>query len=370
MLIQKEGSKLIFNSDKGCLEYDFKDCSYIKNGRKNKSANEFFRNTSIQDFKNGCNGNYKVFIEKVLDYRRRRYSSNLRNIGSILEVLPKYDILESWIMGGFENVDCDIKVKLKDVNKHILKFIKKFNLRVNTGILLSKYKDNIKIINIIKYLTEHEDEEICKRMFDIINDYYKSNNLMNLIDNHKYNEVALTKYLINIHRFEAFDMYEAVSELSDYYNMASVIHRNGKAEKYPKCLKTTHDITARNYRNNKEVYDEELFKMKVDNNLEYIPKNGKYLVIAPKSSQDIKQEGVDLTHCVASYIKNIMKGETQIMFIRHKDNIDKSLVTLEVKNDTLCQARGYFNQKPNEEESIFIQQYAKNKNLNIMNGVI
>ena len=74
-------------------------------------------------------------------------------------------------------------------------------------------------------------------------------------------------------------------------------------------------------------------------------------------------------HCVASYIQNVIDGKTHILFLREKDNIEKSLITLEVKNYRVVQARGKFNRDATSEEQFIINMY--NKKLNkIKNNLI
>ena len=134
-----------------------------------------------------------------------------------------------------------------------------------------------------------------------------------------------------------------------------------KFNKYPKCLHTNHDIVVKNYNNFKETHDEVVFDKMVDKTLEYMSKP--YSVIVPKQSSDVKNEGVSLNHCSASYVNKIINGETQVVFLRDSKKLEESLVTLEVRDNSIVQAKGYLNRKVNEQEDLFIQKYAKEKKL-------
>ena len=106
---------------------------------------------------------------------------------------------------------------------------------------------------------------------------------------------------------------------------------------------------------------EELFDNAYDGSLEY--SNGKYTIIEPKSTGDIFKEANQMHNCVASYIDRIIEGRTKIVFMREKENIDDSLVTVEVKNGHICQAYQKSNCRISEEQRKFLEKYAKNRKL-------
>ena len=159
--------------------------------------------------------------------------------------------------------------------------------------------------------------------------------------------------------YEALDNFHSVvGELLDYCNMMSKI--SPKYEKYPKNFLTTHKIATRNYNRLKEVFIEEDFKKVIDLKLEHTYDN--YKIVYPKTTQDIKDEAVQQNHCVASYIQNVIDGKTHIVFLRDKENIERSLVTLEIKNYKVVQAKGKFNRDVTREEQSIINKY--NEKLN------
>ena len=86
---------------------------------------------------------------------------------------------------------------------------------------------------------------------------------------------------------------------------------------------------------------------------------GEYAFIYPKCVQDIKDEAVSQNNCVASYIQRVLDGECHILFLRKKDSLDKSLVTIEVRNNKIVQAKRRFNYPVSSEEQDVIDKWDK-----------
>lgn len=68
---------------------------------------------------------------------------------------------------------------------------------------------------------------------------------------------------------------------------------------------------------------------------------GNYKVVIPTCPQDIKDEGRDMHHCVGGYAKSCIDMKdprrSYIVFIRHKDTLNKCYITCEIKNGCICQ---------------------------------
>lgn len=133
----------------------------------------------------------------------------------------------------------------------------------------------------------------------------------------------------------------------------------GRIEKYPKYLRTRHDIVQKNYNVWGDSVDEKIFKERVEYRYEY--QWDGYRMIATKTSADIRNEGTTLHHCVASYVSRVMDGTTQILFMR--ENESESLVTVEVRAGAIVQARGYNNRSVDEKEDRWLKTFARAKNL-------
>ena len=192
----------------------------------------------------------------------------------------------------------------------------------------------------------------------------------------------------NYHRYECFRKYYSFGKFSDYVieetinqgytdvdnfindlrdYLSMCISQDIKPTLYSSYLKQTHDIASRNFKLYVSEQDEKKFEEHYkDVNAAYY---GDYVIMPPKTTKDVRQEGNALNHCVASYIKRIIDNETTILFLRKKEKKDESLVTLEVRNGGIIQARGAHNRKVNNEELAVIKRYAENRELQISAGV-
>lgn len=101
----------------------------------------------------------------------------------------------------------------------------------------------------------------------------------------------------------------------------------------------------------------------------YTMENDEYAVIYPNTPSDIVVEGRSLHHCVASFVKSVAVGDTTILFLRNKKDINKSLLTIEVKDGKVRQAHGFANCSIRDLEYAnpgiieFFQNWTKKKKL-------
>lgn len=61
--------------------------------------------------------------------------------------------------------------------------------------------------------------------------------------------------------------------------------------------------------------------------------------------------------CVASYIDKVIDGSCDIILMRKKNDVENSLVTVEVRNGKVVQARQRFNESVNESEQKALDKY-------------
>lgn len=77
-------------------------------------------------------------------------------------------------------------------------------------------------------------------------------------------------------------------------------------------------------------------------------KDDDFVVIAPRQPRDLFIEGLNMHNCVSMYISSVAQGESDIYFLRKKEEPDKSFGTLEVRPDKygnrrLSQAKAFAN---------------------------
>ncbi len=97
--------------------------------------------------------------------------------------------------------------------------------------------------------------------------------------------------------------------------------------------------------------------------LEY--KGTRLSAIIPRQLSEIYEEGRKLNHCVGSYAKRIVDGETVIAFLRVNDKVDQPYCTVEVRDHRIVQARGFSNREGRYIPGVtdFLKVWAKEKNL-------
>jgi len=238
---------------------------------------------------------------------------------------------------------------------------------------------------ILKLATTIEQKINYNNAIFFVDKFCESNVKMFLEEGYKYNSKIkeyhevfinlINTYSLDFNRFIeyiSFDLYSQgisqfdkniLTEYSDYLRMQISLYGKVK-EKYPKYLRTEHDIIALKV-SIYEKHKQELMLLNVVENfkdLEY--KDKEYCIVLPESSIEIVDEGVSLSHCCASYVSKIVKNETLIVFLRNVNEPDKSLVTVEVQNNSIVQAKGYANRPLVIEEEKFLKKWAKAKELN------
>ena len=148
-----------------------------------------------------------------------------------------------------------------------------------------------------------------------------------------------------------------MGELRDYLDMC--VSMNIKPTLYSSYLKQTHDITSRNYEVKLTEEQAEMFENAYKDFKPFVTEDKTYSIVRPKNADDVKHEGSELNHCCSSYIGKVLRRNCLIIFLRRTDKLDKPLVTIELSNKAIIQARGNSNRSITEEEYIAICEYAK-----------
>lgn len=400
----EEKAKLKVYKDKQFIVFEFEDGKTVKynlsngetigkNNRVVKCLNTQLRGYTIQDIIDFiADDNYRNFMDFVnkevnrstaynsyYGYRNNRMVHKITNVGSFLARVNDYSNCEQYFACGLTNVDLDtrsnkhLKCSLNEIPKGLLKVCRTYNIRLDSNILnaYNKIPNLYPVLLDMKFnsITQGNIEELLLTYGTYFNRqeteryYYGSKTIYikYLVENYNYNIKSLLTYLDNLMTYEAIENFNSLcNEFYDYVRMASKI--SAKFEKYPRYFLSTHRITCRNYDRLKEVFVEQDFAKRIDTELEY--KIDDYKFIYPSVTQDIKDEAVQQSNCVASYIQDVIDGKCHIMFLR-KQNKDKpkdeqyneSLVTLEIRDYKVVQAKGKFNRECYENEKEMIEQF-------------
>lgn len=151
---------------------------------------------------------------------------------------------------------------------------------------------------------------------------------------------------------------------NDYLNLCQQAKRSSGG-KYPLNLKFHHDVMTNFMKEVREAIQNEGFKEKVND--EDYQKNifidNEYAILAPRVANDLVNESYNLSHCVRSYISDVALGRTMIYFMRKTSQKGKSLITIEVRNGKIIQARGKNNRTLDNNENKFMNLWANKKGL-------
>lgn len=193
--------------------------------------------------------------------------------------------------------------------------------------------------------------------------------IVELYNNYNYKDVKrLALYLAREVKLEQGipTAANAASTLRDYVRMCKDMEVEPK-EKFPKSLKKMHDIAQMNHkaktdeiknRQMKEVVESEDYR-----SLTY--KKKPYAIVAPQDAADLIKEGSSLSHCVASYVKDVIDKRCKILFLREEDKLDQPLVTIEVRDNNIRQVRGFGNRAADTMEWAFVREWSEEMQLNL-----
>ena len=363
MKIYKDKQYLVFDFENGKnVKYDFatKQAIGIK-GKPVKDLNKQLHGLTLNELFNCCTDqNYANFLKFV----QREGTWDANNIGTILKYVPKYSKYEQIFSAGFEDVVNMYEFKydsfsISDIPKSLIKVAKNHPIKINK-FLVDNWKKNPDA-----YYLAYQLEYISLNDNDLTELFNKKNYNYNLgcfsafselINKYNYNAKSLLLYLDQLKAFEALDdMRDLIEELYDYVKMMDTISK--KYDKYPRHFLTTHQIASRNYNRLRKEFSEELFKQHINKDYECTYKD--YVFIYPDCIQDIKTEAASQNNCVASYIDRVIDGNCHILFLRKKDHPKDSLVTIEVVNNKIVQAKRRFNYPVTQEDQEAIDYWDK-----------
>jgi hypothetical protein len=95
-------------------------------------------------------------------------------------------------------------------------------------------------------------------------------------------------------------------------------------------------------------YEEAIKKAAAKNKALEVSMSG-FVAILPKSVEELSREGTEMHHCVGTYAERVARGECVIVFVRAEQEPDKPLVTVELRDGKVVQARAKFNKEPSPE---------------------
>lgn len=366
----KHGADLIFTCDDGkTVKYNLNTGVCIgKNGKPCMYLNSQLRGYSVDEIANSFEDkNFGKFISHVAQ-KCSRNGQSIQNIGTVFQRLYDYKREEQIYSAGLTLAGaCGrdyFKGTINEIPKGLVKILREIREGVN-NVNVEEYKAHPDAFN---YAFNHEFVSLSKRdayrfLMYICSSwdrnelrYTYGNKFFNICDRYGYTPKSLLNYIDYLVTYEALSPdypSKILREIDDNCNMLSQM--SDKYDRYPRHFLTSHQITSRTYQRWKQEFNEELFAKRVNTKMEVTI--GDYKFIYPKTTKDIKDEAVQQSNCVASYIDKVIGGSCDIILMRKKNDVENSLVTVEVRNGKVVQARQRFNESVNESEQKAIDKY-------------
>lgn len=135
----------------------------------------------------------------------------------------------------------------------------------------------------------------------------------------------------------------------------------------PENIHVEHAKMIQYYEDFKDASLKESFRERRKGWIKYEYKSDAFMVISPSKPEDLRREGACLHHCVGSYTDSVAKGNTNILFIRKREEPDKPFFTAEVDNNRyLVQLYGFGNRTADTEPCLipFIKDWMEKNPLN------
>lgn len=298
----------------------------------------------------------------------RKYKDHSEDSLRYFELLSKYPRVEDLTKLGFQEV---IRTKLCNgqthnvinwrgktvfkmlrINKAELKELMNFEGRKSAYFLklyqLNSKQKNKLSLDELKHL-EMQTEDNPDRLQEILNytTLYKAGKYIK-----KQEEIYIKKF------YRGF--LGVVYDWKDYIKDCKKLKMDIKKDSvlFPKDLYTAHQNTIKQikYQEDKAL-DEKMNKREEEINKKYYFEDKDYIIRAVKSTKEIIDEGKALYHCVGGYAGSHAEGNTNILVIREKKNIDKPYYTIEIKNNRVAQVRGLRNCDPGKKLNKFIDKF-------------
>jgi hypothetical protein len=132
-----------------------------------------------------------------------------------------------------------------------------------------------------------------------------------------------------------------------------------KRVKYPRAFRKIHDRVADEVASRENKFQCKAFAalyQKYSKIYEY--EDEKFIVILPKSPNDLIREGREMHHCVGTYINRYTEEESIILLIRRRQAPDVPFITAEISPDNRpVQIQDKYDRRPPEEVLRFWEKY-------------
>lgn len=251
--------------------------------------------------------------------------------------------------------------------------------------LLSK----MKLYNLALRADEFRNKGSFKEIFGVSKDYYpfmKRNNItylqlkiLRLLNEKDMKKIKYLQYFVNygesINNLEEISNYISLNRFikyskmhhrkvktylyKDYLRFAKILGLDLKDNRYafPKNLKEEHDKLEKQYEIQNKILVQKAIKKRGKELSKYEYKNNNFIILPAPNLEALQDESKQQNNCVRTYAEKYADGTCDIYFMRDIKSQDKSLVTVEVKNNAIVQSRIKNNNDPNEKQLKFLYSW-------------
>lgn len=310
----------------------------------------------------------KYIIDKnyIIDSHEYLYKDNLDILKT--NYLYKYTLL--WELKNIEDININLlSLTLYPIYYKQFEYLMKmglYNLAINNpyNYTHKNFKENFgvdkKYYEFMKKNNITEDEleilKIIKEPNKELIDYYSSNSYL-AIELSKYVKLDNLKKYLESQKLSNDYLYEYRDYIS-YLEKLS-LDLTDKTNLFPKKLLEEHDKLELQI----ELTENKDIEVKINflsNILKInIYEDDKYIIYPASSIKSLIDESRQMHNCVRTYINNFGENKCQIYFMRRKDDVNKSFVTVEVKDNIVVQARCKYNELPDSKINEVLKKWEK-----------
>lgn len=239
---------------------------------------------------------------------------------------------------------------------------------------------------VLSYIAQTYCNKYSRHVIDMVNTYSQEgvnyNDIVYMLESIKDADIRIetdfpiyTNYNLDFRRmvdyitrdlyYQGIDSFDYSSERTyrDYLSMCSEMYKdnNKSFDKYPRYLKTQHDMIVRRYNIYHKLYQDDNIKNIADKYKNLVKEVDKFKFYLPETSDEILEEGRNQHNCVASYINNYSEGKCILVFVRNKKTPEESYLTLELSLDLeIVQAKGLCNRELTKDEKKLVDKWYNN----------
>ena len=277
------------------------------------------------------------------------------SLKKVLKVDERFKYSKIWELAKHAEFDVIYLLKYYSNNIEFLIKNKLYNLSLSPKSLNKKYINIIRLnlkflqknnLDIDEFMIFHKINKLNIKLIQKIKKIHNYNDLFKFIDFEK--AFKLTDLEV-INSYEYYDYLEMACKMK--------LDMTNKQILYPENIKKAHD---------KLLLEFELKKNKsLNNKIKKISKrlkntkftSGQYIIYPVSSYEELISEGNNQHNCVRTYAERIVDGTCLIYLMRKKDNPNKSLVTVEVRNKKVVQSRIKNNESTTPEQDKFLKKF-------------